>query len=48
MSAIADIQSYLIESALSVDVPVIENKEFGATVSSILDLTTQRMKKLLD
>ncbi len=48
MVAIADIQAYLVESARSVDVPVIENEEFGATVSSILDLTMQRMKNLLD
>jgi 2-phosphoglycerate kinase len=48
MTAIADIQAYLMESAHNAGVPVIENKDFGSTVTSILDLTTQRMKKLLD
>jgi len=48
MDSIDKIQSYLYETATESEIPAIENKEFNKTVAHMLDITTKRMKELLD
>lgn len=47
IDGIIDIQSFLVESAKKVDVPIIENTEFNDTVKKIITITTENVKRLM-
>jgi len=48
MDFINKIQTYLYDTAIEADISTIENKDFNKTISMIMDVTTKRMKDLLN